>query len=231
MCGRYASARRDADLAGAFRVAEIVGDDLGPSWNIAPMQPIRVVLERAPREEPDASAVRELRRVKWGLVPSWAKDEKIGSRMINARSETLTEKPAFKAAASKRRCLVPMDGYFEWATNDDKTKTPFFLHDGDQLLAAAGLYELRRDPDLGEWLWTATIATRAATDALGHIHDRSPVLVPADRWDDWLDPGLQDLEQVAKLIAALPEPHLRPREVAKAVGNVRNNGPQLVEPV
>jgi putative SOS response-associated peptidase YedK len=124
MCGRYASARRDADLAGAFRVSELVGDDSGPSWNVAPMQPIRVVLERPPRDQPEATPLRQLRRVRWGLVPSWAKDAKIGARMINARSETLTEKPAFKAAAAKRRCLVPMDGYFEWQSNEDKTRTP-----------------------------------------------------------------------------------------------------------
>jgi putative SOS response-associated peptidase YedK len=130
------------------------------------------VLERALRDEPDAAPVRQLRRVQWGLVPSWAKDAKIGARMINARSETLIEKPAFKAAAAKRRCLVPMDGYFEWQNNDDKTKTPIFLHEGDELLAAA---------------------------------------------------------RQARRIAAGTAPPAR--EVTKAVGNVRNNGPQLVEPV
>jgi putative SOS response-associated peptidase YedK len=232
MCGRYASARRDADIASSFAVQEIVGDETGPSWNVAPMQDIRVVLERAPRDDPDAQPIRQLRRVRWGLVPAWAQDAKVGARMINARSETLTEKPAFKRAAAKRRCLVPMDGFFEWQKNADGTKTPFFLHAGDDLIAAAGLYELRPDPDTpDQWLWTATVATRPATDTLGHIHDRCPVLVPPGQVDAWLDPHLQDLDEVAALVAAMPEPHLEPREVAKAVGNVRNNGPQIVEPV
>ena len=232
MCGRYASARRDADIASAFKVGEIVGEETGPSWNVAPMQDIRVVLERAPRHAPEAVPVRQLRRVRWGLVPAWAKDDKIGARMINARSETLTEKPAFKRAAAKRRCLVPMDGYYEWAKNPDGTKTPFFLHAGGDLIAAAGLYELRPDPtDPEQWLWTATVATRPATDALGHIHERSPVLVPPDRVDAWLDPNMQDLAEVAALLADLPEPHLEPRQVAPAVGNVRTDGPQLIEPL
>jgi putative SOS response-associated peptidase YedK len=149
MCGRYASTRADADIAAAFTVAEIDGDPPGPSWNIAPTQHARVVIERAPRENPDAEPVRQLRSVKWGLVPSWAKDVKIGSRMINARSETITEKGAFKAAAARRRCLVPADGYFEWAAQSgSKTKVPYFLH--DDVLAFAGLYELRPDPDLPE---------------------------------------------------------------------------------
>ena len=218
--------------AGAFGVAEIVGEETGPSWNITPMQDIRVVLERAPRQAPEAAPVRQLRRVRWGLVPAWAKDDKIGARMINARSETLTEKPAFKRAAAKRRCLVPMDGYYEWAKCPDGSKTPFFLHAGGDLIAAAGLYELRPDPaDPEQWLWTATVATRPATDALGHIHERSPVLVPPDRVDAWLDPNMQDLAEVVALLADLPEPHLETQQVATAVGNVRNDGPQLIEPL
>ncbi|MBB2921463.1 SOS response-associated peptidase [Cellulomonas cellasea] len=235
MCGRYASARRDADIAGALAVQEIVDEETPPSWNVAPQQDIRVVLERTPRGAPeDAEPVRQLRRVRWGLVPAWAKDDevtKVGARMINARSESLTEKPAFKRAAAKRRCLVPMDGFYEWRKNADGTKTPFFLHAGGDLIAAAGLYELRPDPEReGEWLWTATVATRAATDTLGEIHERCPVLVTPDRVDAWLDPHLTDLDDVAAILAALPEPHLEPREVGKAVGNVRNDGPHLVEP-
>jgi putative SOS response-associated peptidase YedK len=124
-----------------------------------------------------------------------------------------------------------MDGFYEWRKNADGTKTPFFLHAGGDLIAAAGLYELRPDPEReGEWLWTATVATRAATDTLGEIHERCPVLVTPDQVDAWLDPHLTDLDDVAAILAALPEPHLEPREVGKAVGNVRNDGPHLVEP-
>ncbi|OIQ87996.1 putative SOS response-associated peptidase YedK [mine drainage metagenome] len=237
MCGRYASFRRDDEIARALMVQQILGEERDPSWNVAPMQGIRVVLERPPREEPDAPPVRQMRRVRWGLVPSWAKDPTIGSKMINARSETLTAKPSFKAAAARRRCLVPMDGYYEWMKNPDDTKTPYFLHAEDEgLLAAAGLYELWPDPDLAEddpkkWLWTATITTTSATDALGHIHDRTPVFIPPDRYDQWLDNHLQDTTEVDALLRSLPEPVLQPRQVGPAVGAVRNNGPQLIASV
>jgi len=135
----------------------------------------------APRDEPDAAPVKQIRTLTWGLVPSWSKEAKLG-RLINARSESVTERPSFRAAASKRRCLLPADGYFEWEKRDDK-KIPHFLH-GDGVLAMAGLYELWRDRALPEddpnaWLWTATILTRSATDALGRIHDRCPVVLPA----------------------------------------------------
>ena len=234
MCGRYASFRRDDEIARALMVQQILGEERDPSWNVAPMQGIRVVLERPPREEPDGAPVRQLRRVRWGLVPSWAKDPTIGSRMINARSETLTAKPSFKAAAARRRCLVPMDGYYEWMKNPDDTKTPYFLHAEDEgLLAAAGLYELWPDPSLAEddpkkWLWTATIATTSATDALGHIHDRTPMFIPPDRYDQWLDTHLQDTTEVDGLLRSLPEPVLQARQVGPAVGAVRNNGPELI---
>jgi putative SOS response-associated peptidase YedK len=235
MCGRYANARRDDQLAQYFQVAELVGPELGPSWNVAPTQDVRAVLER---EEHD-QAVRQLRTLRWGLVPSWAKDPAIGNRMINARVETITEKPAFRKAAARRRAIVPMDGYFEWQKPEGGKgrKTPYYLVDPDGApLAAAGLYELWPDPSKAEdapdrWLWSLTVITTAATDVLGHIHDRSPLLLPAGTWDDWLDPNLTAVDDVHQLLASIPEPHLQPLEVSPAVGNVRNNGPQLVEPV
>lgn len=235
MCGRYANARRDDELARRFRVAELVGEDLGPSWNVAPTQDVRVVIERVEAEQ----VQRQLRTVRWGLVPSWAKDPKIGSRMINARVETLTEKPAFRRAAARRRLIVPMDGYFEWQAPESGKgrKTPYYLTSPDGApLAAAGLYELWRDPgktdeDPDRWLWSMTVITTDATDTLGHIHDRSPLLLPDDVWDDWLDPGLTDSDDVDALLRAVPEPHLQPVEVSPAVGNVRNNRPSLIDPV
>jgi putative SOS response-associated peptidase YedK len=190
-----------------------------------------VVLERVEDERPE----RQLRTARWGLVPSWAKDTSIGARMINARSETVLEKPAFRKAAARRRALVPMDGYYEWQPQEHGPKTPFFLH-ADAPLAAAGLYELWRDParaadDPLRWLWSVTVITRPATDSLGHIHDRCPVLLPADRWDDWLDPSITAADEVGAMLVHVPEPHLVPREVSRAVGNVANDGPHLVDPV
>ena len=125
MCGRYASSSPRRDLLSTFEATETVGEELPPSYNIAPTQRVNVVLERPPRAEPDADPARQVNStVKWGLVPSWAKDPKIGSRMINARSETITQKPAFKAAAARRRCILPADGYYEWMKGDDGKKTP-----------------------------------------------------------------------------------------------------------
>lgn len=237
MCGRYASTRSDDQLVVEMAAAEVVREPLPPSWNVAPTQSVRVVLERTPRDTDAAEPMRQLRTVRWGLVPSWAKDPKIGNKLINARSETITEKPAFKAAAARRRCLVPADGYFEWEKRDG-TKVPHYLHpEGeDQVLAMAGLYELWRPrpaegEEPGEWLWSVTILTTTAADSLGHIHDRSPVVLPVELRDAWLDPTLTDHDQVRELLTQVPEPRLVPREVSTAVNSPRNNSADLVEAV
>jgi putative SOS response-associated peptidase YedK len=226
VCGRYANSRLDGDLLREFQVASVVDPAPDPSWNVAPTDPGRVVLERLVDETPD----RQLRTLRWGLVPSWAKDTKIAASLINARSETVTQKPAFKTAAAKRRCLVPAEGYYEWMPTDDG-KIPMFLH-GEQTLGFAGLYEIRRDPgDPDQWLWTYTIITTTAHDVLGHVHDRSPIVVPHELRDAWLDPSLTDLDTVHDLLASIPPPKLETYEVSTAVNSVRNNGPELVTPV
>jgi len=226
VCGRYANSRHDGDLLKDFAVASVVDPEPGPSWNIAPTQNARVVLERVVSEQPD----RQLRTLRWGLVPSWAKDLRIGSKLLNARSESITEKPAFKAAAARRRCLVPADGYYEWMATDGG-KVPMYLH-GEGVLGFAGLYELRPDvEDPDHWLWTYTILTCTAQDALGHIHDRSPVIVPPDVRDAWLDPRLTDPATVRDLVASIPPPTLETYEVSTEVNSVRNDGPQLIAPV
>lgn len=259
MCGRFVSTSTRAELEAEFAIDHIVGADLKPSWNVAPTQTVWAVAERCDRDEssravgdtaPDSpradtetssplrsthGTVRGLITVRWGLVPHWAKDPSIGSRMINARGETVTQKPAYRAAAARRRCLVPADGYYEWMKTGSG-KTPYFLYDPEQpLLAMAGLYEAWRDPDKPEddadaILWTCTVITRSAPDELGHIHDRSPVVVPQELRADWLSPGITDRSEVQALLAAIPPPRLHPREVGRAVGNVRNNGPELVQP-
>jgi putative SOS response-associated peptidase YedK len=155
--------------------------------------------------------------------------------MINARSETVASKPAFQAAAARRRCLAPSLGYFEWK-QDGGRKVPYFLHaPNNQTLAMAGLYEIWRDDslpdDLNRWVWTCTIITRPASDLLGEIHDRCPVLVPRGMQEQWLDCSADDPMVADRLLQDMPEPHLEPRLVSKAVGNVKNNGPELIEPV
>jgi putative SOS response-associated peptidase YedK len=193
-------------------------------------------VKRHPTDDRAAPLIRQLRTARWGLVPSWAKSRSGGAKMINARSETVTSKPAFKAAAARRRCLAPSLGYYEWKTEDGR-KIPYFLHDpSGHILGMAGLYEIWRDDSLPEddpnrWLWTCTIITRPASDTLGHIHDRCPVLVPPELRESWLDCTDDDPRLAARLLTEMPEPHLEPREVSRAVNSVKNNGPELIDPV
>lgn len=244
MCGRYVARRADPDVANLYG-ATVIGDPPRPSYNVAPTQQVRVVLDRSPgssgaRETSDHhddrdDTVRQLRTVRWGLIPSWAKDRKIGNRLVNARSESITEKPAFKRAAARRRCVVPADGYYEWEPTADG-KQPYYLHLDEQPLSMAGLYELWPDPekdhdDPDRWVWTMTVLTTTATDAAGQIHERSPLVLPAGMIDDWLNPTLVDLDKVRELVAAVPNPELQPYPVSRDVNNVRNNRPDLLQPV
>lgn len=223
-----------ADLMVTFEITEAHGQELPPSWNVAPTDPVNMVRER--RERPEAGRILETPR--WGLVPPWAKDPKAGARAMNARIETVTEKPMFRKAALRHRGLIPANGYYEWQKGPGGSKTPIYLHPGaeDELLAFAALYEFWPDPSKAEddpekWLMTATIITQNATDSLGHIHDRCPVIVPRTLQEDWLDPDLTARADVEHLLSAMPEPHLIPREVSNRVNSVRNNGPELIEAV
>jgi putative SOS response-associated peptidase YedK len=223
VCGRYASARDPRDLASHFDVEE-PEERLAPRWNVAPTDPVYAVLTR--------DDVRALRVLRWGLVPSWAKEAKVGARFINARSETVADKPVFRAAYARRRCLVPADGYYEWQVGgapDGTSKQPWFLSDrsGDPL-AMAGLYEVWKAPD-GSRLWTCTVLTTEAADEHGAIHDRTPLLVPRGDWTRWLDPGVEDPGQDL-LVPGTPGV-LQAWPVSPKVGNVRNDGPELVEPL
>lgn len=232
MCGRFVVAGNKADLINSFDIQD-APVELRQSWNVAPMTDIPIITEKAV----DTTVTRRLETARWGLVPAWSRDPKSGARLINARSETITEKPSFRSAAIKRRALVPATGYYEWLKDPDGSKTPVYLHPEEEssFLGFAALYEFWPDPELPEgdprkWLRTATILTRPATDALGYIHDRTPVIVPPELASDWLNPALEDKNEVRQLIDAIPEPHLLPRIVNKAVGNVRNDGPHLIEP-
>ncbi|MFD5267806.1 SOS response-associated peptidase [Streptomyces sp. NPDC058335] len=245
MCGRYASTRSPEDLVQHFRVDELrVEETLAPSWNVAPTDDVWAVLERTPRGEDDAAPVRrELRPLRWGLVPSWAKDVRTGARMINARVETLHEKPAFRRAFTRRRCLLPADGFYEWqqvkAEDTGRTrKQPYFIHPEDgQVMALAGLYEYWRDPrvkrddDPAAWLMTCTVITTDATDAAGRVHPRMPLALTDDHYDAWLDPAHQDPDELRSLLGRPADGHLDVRPVSPAVNNVHNNGPHLLDPV
>lgn len=269
MCGRYAASRNPDELVEIFEVDPAQTgkgvEELGPDYNVAPTKKLYAVVERS-SDKSDKSAQsmkasrstessdaaedeirRQLRVVRWGLVPSWAKDPSIGSKMINARMETVAEKPAYKRAFARRRCLLPADGYFEWYSPTSSEapkgrggkplKQPYFIcpRDGG-VLAMAGLYEIwhdksRLDDDEFAWLWTATVLTTTAEDSVGRIHDRMPLFVEPAQWSRWLDPQLDDLEEVSTLLVPAAPGQLQAYPVSTAVNSVRNNGPELVEPL
>ncbi len=227
MCGRYANFLQERELADAFAIAEVADDArlLPPSWNIAPTQVARVVTLT-----PDGSA-RRLIAAHWGLVPAWAKDPSIGSRLFNARSETVAEKPAFRSAFEKRRCLVPANGYYEWqarfTSKQPAGKQPFYIHPPEDVpVAFAGLWETGEEGN--DRQFSFTILTAAATGALKEIHDRQPVMLGPDARDAWLDPDSTRAELMA--VVSSEPPAVVARAVGKGVGNVRNNGPELIEP-
>lgn len=238
MCGRYASSRAPGDLADLFDAHLDPARVLGPSWNVAPTDEVWAVLERAARDTGEVQ--RRLRPVRWGLVPSWAKDPTVGSRMINARVETVHEKPAYRRALAKRRCLLPADGFYEWvtvpATGPAKAyKQPYFIRpESGSVMAMAGLYEFWRDPsvtdedDPAAWLTTATIITTEATDAAGRAHPgcRSPSTRATTAPGSTLAPGHRGHPGPS------PPPaggRLAVTAVSTAVNSVRNDGPHLLD--
>lgn len=236
MCGRYASTRNPATLAVDFDAIDATEDAApGAAYNVAPTQPVLSVVTRHPRDaegvaDPDRT-VRSIRVMRWGLVPHWAKDPGIGSRLINARAESVAGKPAFRDAVARRRCLLPADGWYEWQRLGDH-RQPFFITSADGSgLALAGLWSTWRSADAAAPLVTCAVLTTEAVGPLAEIHDRMPLLLPAQAWSAWLDPDSHDPSALltppsAQLVAAL---ELRP--VSTAVNNVRHEGPQLVERV
>lgn len=239
MCGRYASSKTATDLIDEFGVDDTAfAVDLPARFNIAPSVQVQAVLERT---HPDGVS-RQLRPLTWGLVPSWAKDRSIGSRLINARLETAAEKPSFKRAMRQRRCLLPADGYYEWYVTEQMrggkpVKQPFFIRPADgSVLAMAGLYEIWRDPDKADddpdrFLWSTVILTTSASDDLGRIHDRMPLSVePQDR-AHWLDPEITDVDDLAALLVPAAPGRLDAYPVSTVVNSVRNDGPDLIRPL
>ncbi|MGW7055166.1 SOS response-associated peptidase [Streptomyces sp. NPDC054887] len=260
MCGRYAASRRPEDLVGLFDVRKWEPEEaLAPDWNVAPTKEVHVVLERPVKDAADDGPVRQLRKLKWGLVPAWSKSPEGAARMINARAETVHEKPSFRRPFVSRRCLIPADGYYEWVTGADERqleeqgrkkrprKQPYFVTPADgSAMAMAGLYEFWRDRTLPDdhpqaWWVTCTVITTEAEKSplavapatgpgsLADIHPRMPLMLTPDRWDAWLDPSRTDLDDLRELLAPPPGGLMRAYPVTTAVSNVRNNGPELME--
>lgn len=235
MCGRYAATATTAELVSEFDIELVESEAPAPNYNVAPTDPVAAVVERRAEDR----TIRKLVELRWGLVPSWSKDPRGGARMINARAETVASKPAYRKAFAARRCLLPANGYYEWYATDQTgprgkpVKQPFFIHPpAGEPMVMAGLYEFWKDPEAaaGEgWLATCTVITTRATDALGHIHDRMPMLIPTTNRDAWLDPELRDPDQAWALMEVGAD--LTAYAVSTQVNSVRNNGPSLIEPL
>ena len=240
MCGRYSASLSTADLASVFGISddEVRAESLAPSWNVAPTDPVPAVVERRARDEAGEKTDevrRQLRVMRWGLVPSWAKDASVGARLINARAESVADKPAFRRALAARRCLLPADGYYEWMKLADGRKQPFFIQRRDDVpVTFAGLYEIWRDPAEppdAPLLWTCSVITTDASPAVSEIHDRMPVLLDPAEWERWLDPTYDDVEALRALLVPAAPDLLEAYPVSTAVSSVRNNGPHLCDPV
>ncbi len=218
MCGRYTLSTPVGVLAEEFGLGGTL-PDLPASYNVAPTQEVPAILGN--------DGERRLELLRWGLVPAWADDPQVGSRMINARSETAPEKPSFRRAFRDRRCLIPADGFYEWKRTSDG-KQPYRIHMGDgRPFAFAGLWE---SWDKGrEEIRSCAILTTAANALVGEIHDRMPVILAPDAYDVWLDPG-SERDELTGLLAPYPEEEMEAYPVSRLVNSPRNNDPRCVEP-
>jgi len=227
MCARYALSTDELHLAAFYEFSEI--PRLQPRFNIAPTQPVGAVLI-----DPDSPGRgRQWRHFRWGLVPSWAKDPSISQRMINARSESAGEKPSFRHAFRRRRCLLPADGYYEWKKPAWKgdVKRPHFMHlTSLEPMAMAGLWEHWQDSE-GNELETCTVLTMEPNALAAEVHDRMPVIMPRDRWADWLRPTELSVDEVVAMIQPLPADAMDMYEVSRRVNFVRNDDPSLAAPI
>ena len=231
MCGRFVATATPAQLADYLRVDEVRTEALDPSWNVAPTDPVYAVAERRP--EGDEAARRLLGTYQWGLVPFWAKDVKVGARMINARAETLESK--FKRTFERRRCLLPADGFYEWEKLDGGGKQPWFIHRADGApMVFAGLWEVWKPEGAAEEdepLRTCSIITTAANSLLERIHDRMPLVLNPQDFDRWLDRDVTDTAKLRDLLVPGDPRAFDLFEVSAEVGSVRNNHGDLVRPI
>lgn len=222
MCGRFTQQRPASELAEIFGAEPLV-DDPGGHYNVAPTDDAFVVVQREDR--------RAITSYRWGLIPHWAKEAKVGSRMFNARAETITTSPAFRDAFVRKRCLVPVDSFYEWK-RDGKLRRPYRIVQRDgRPLALAGLWAGWRDPETDTVRRTFTIITTTPNEALADLHDRMPVVVTEDAWDRWLDPSPADPGELVGLLVPNEDLHLEVYAVAQDVNDVRRDGPKLIEPL
>ncbi len=222
MCGRFTQERPTAELAAYFD-AEDLAQSPGGRFNVAPTDEAAVVVQRDDR--------RAITAYRWGLIPHWAEHAKVGNRLFNARAETLATSPMFRDAFRRHRCLVPVDSFYEWR-RDGTIRRPFRVVRPDgRPLALAGLWAGWRDPERDQVVRTFTIVTTRPNAEMGALHDRMPVVLDPESWARWLDPAPADPGELLNLLVPAPDGSLEPYEVSRAVNDVRNDGPGLVDPV
>jgi putative SOS response-associated peptidase YedK len=227
VCGRFSLYEPSSNLAERFGIDEVVTEELPSRWNVAPTQPVYAVATTRD------GATRRLRTVRWGLVPTWAKDPTIGSRFINARLETIATARPYRLAFERRRCLIPANGFYEWKRSTEpgpkRAGQPFYAFDPDgRPLALAGVWEIWYDAE-NVALRSAAVITTAATGGLAEIHDRMPVMVDEKDWGRWLSPSALDAREVAALVGSAAADRLVLRSVSSRVNSAANEGPDLIE--
>lgn len=223
MCGRFVQTQEAENYGAYFSVDVIRTDAVLRSWNVAPTKQVYAVAEH--------QGERQLGTFSWGLVPFWAKDPKIGARLINARVETAAEKPSFRDSFAARRCIIPAEGFYEWEPKD-RGKLPHYFFDVQQRpLAMAGLWSSWKDPDSGDRLRTCTILTGHPDPVVERIHDRMPVILPDSVWDAWLDSEITDAGIIGDLLASSTGPNLAEHAVSTLVNRVANDVPELITPL
>lgn len=224
MCGRFTQQRPTAELAEMFDAEPLV-EASEPRFNVAPSQGI-VAIVRPPEDR------RLLTTLRWGLIPSWAEDPKVGYKMINARAESVFTSPAFRTSIRKKRCLIPADSFYEWRRQAEGPKQPYLIHRPDgQPLALAGIWSTWKEPESGDWLRSCAIVTTTPNELMASIHDRMPVILPESAWDRWLDPELDDIAELRDLLVPFVADELEAYPVSLMVNSTRNDGADLTAPI
>lgn len=230
MCGRFTQQRPTAELAEIFDAEPLV-EASEPRFNVAPSQGV-VAVVRPPEDR------RLLTTLRWGLIPSWAEDPKVGYKMINARAESVFTSPAFRSSIRKKRCLIPADSFYEWRLPPEPPeggkarKQPYLIHRVDgQPLALAGIWSTWKEPESGGWLRSCAIVTTTPNQLMARIHDRMPVILPESAWDLWLDPTLDDVDELRGLLVPYVAGELEAYPVSTLVNNTRNESPDLTAPI
>ncbi|MEH7356967.1 SOS response-associated peptidase [Neobacillus drentensis] len=224
MCGRFTLTATFEEIINRFDIQSFLEEELySPSFNIAPSQSVLAVI--------NDGRVNRMGLLKWGFVPPWAKDLSIGNKMINARAETISEKPSFRNAFKKKRCIVIADSFYEWKRHEDKTKTPMRIKlKSNELFAMAGIWEGWKSPD-GKTLYTCSVITTGPNELMKDIHDRMPVILKREDEKIWLDPGISDTTSLKPLLVPFDENEMETYEVSSLVNSPKNNSIELIQKI